>query len=122
MSKILAVITCAVTLAGCMSSGTRVDTTQMQQFQKGVTTEDQVVAKLGEPNSRSIKSDGTRAITYTHIAARPDAVDFVPIVGMFAGGAKSEMDIVIFNFDGTGVLKDYSATTSNAHVSTGLVN
>jgi len=122
MSKILAVAALAIALSGCMSSGTKVDQAQMQQFQKGVTTEAQIIAKLGEPSSQTVKSDGTRTIVYSHIAARPDAVDFVPIVGAFAGGAKSEMDIAMFNFDASGVLKDYSATSSNAHVSTGIAN
>jgi len=122
MRKFAIIAALSVALTGCVSAGTKVDTAQLQQFKKGVTTEAEVIARLGEPNTRTMSSGGLHVIGYSHVAARPDAVDFVPIVGSLAGGAKSETTVVIFTFDETGVLKDYTATTSNTHLKTGIAN
>jgi hypothetical protein len=109
-------------LSACVSSGSNVSMEQARQFQKGVTTEQQVEAALGAASAVTEKSDGTRILVYTHIDARPDAVTFVPIVGAFAGGASSHLTVVSFKFDAHGVLSDYTATATDTHVNTGLAH
>jgi hypothetical protein len=66
-----------------MSSGREVTYQEAAQFQKGVTTESEVIARLGQPNSIARLGDGTTIIVYAHIEASPDAVDYVPVVGLF---------------------------------------
>ena len=106
--KQAATLLAALALAGCVSSGTQVTEEQAGQFQKGITTEQEVIAKLGTPNA--------------YVRARPNAVDFVPIVGLLAGGATAQANTVTFTFDSSGVLKSYSATASNSEVHTGIAN
>jgi outer membrane protein assembly factor BamE (lipoprotein component of BamABCDE complex) len=120
--KQAATLLAALALAGCVSSGTQVTEEQAGQFQKGITTEQEVIAKLGTPNATTRQSDGSAVIVYTYVRARPNAVDFVPIVGLLAGGATAQANTVTFTFDSSGVLKSYSATASNSEVHTGIAN
>jgi hypothetical protein len=105
-----------------MSAGTLVTDDQARQFQRGVTPESYIVAKLGQPNGRTIKDDGTIVDAYVYTHAAPDAVDFVPIIGTLAGGAHGKTLTVTFTFDSKGIYQSYSSSTSNIDVRTGLVN
>lgn len=122
MKHFALIAVCALALAGCVSAGTEVSEQQASQFTKGVTTERQVIAKLGEPTATTLKSDGTRVDVYTYTRAAPNAVDFVPVVGLLAGGAHGKTTNVTFTFDRTGVLTGYETTASNVDVHTGIVN
>jgi hypothetical protein len=82
------------------------------QFKVGVATYANV-AKLGKPTSISSNSDGERIIIYATVNARPKAATFIPIVGMFAGGATGETYMATFVFGPDGLLKRSNTTTSN---------
>ena len=105
-------------LTGCVSMGTKVKTSQLAQFHKGVTTEAQVEQALGKPQSSTVNSNGTTILVYTYSHASADAIDYVPIVGLFAGGAKGEQTAVAFTFDKSGTLQGYTATHAHQHVHT----
>lgn len=122
MNARLAVFLAAVLLSGCVSSGTKVTQTDISQFKKGVTTEAEVVAKLGKPTGTSITSSGTKIDVYSYVHAAANAASYIPIVGLAAGGATGESTVVMFTFDANGVLKEYTATQSNSDVKTGLLN
>jgi len=91
----------ALALLGCMSTGTKVTEGDLAQFSKGVTTEDQVVARLGKPNGRSVTSNGMRVIIYSYAHGS-------------AFGANGNAVSLIF--DANGVLQSYSASESNTSV------
>lgn len=122
MKEIGIVVALCVILSGCMSSGTQVTDQQAAQFQKGVTTESDVIARLGEPDSITKQMDGSAILVYMHVEARPNAVDYVPIVGLFAGGATSTTTAVSFTFDASGRLRGYTSTNSKADVHAGILN
>jgi outer membrane protein assembly factor BamE (lipoprotein component of BamABCDE complex) len=110
----------AALVAGCASTGTQVSQASLAQFHPGITTEAQVEAALGPPEGTTIGSDGERTITYVYSSARAKGVDFVPIVGLFAGGATGTATSVIFHFDRGGKLLSYSASGQKTDVHTGL--
>lgn len=116
------ILACAVAgcLAGCMTTGTKVQQSQLSQFHRGVTTEQQVESALGRPEGSGLNSDGTTTLTYVYAHASPKAVDFVPIVGLFAGGATGEQTTVVFTFAKNGTLASYKASHSKTDVHTGL--
>lgn len=118
----ISILLLCIGLSGCVSAGTQVTEQQAQQFQKGVTTEAEVVAKLGRPTATTVKDDGTRVDVYAFTQASPNAIDFVPIVGLLAGGASGKTATVSFSFDKSSVLISYSSTTSNVDVHTGIMN
>jgi outer membrane protein assembly factor BamE (lipoprotein component of BamABCDE complex) len=109
-------------LAGCASSGTMVTEQQAAQFERGVTIRDQVIAKLGQPNSTTLSSDGTRVDAYVHVHASVNGATFIPVVGLMAGGSKADSNIATFTYDERGVLKAISTTTGHSQVNTGLLN
>lgn len=110
----------SLALAGCATTGTKVNESELAQFHKGVTTESQVEQALGQPQTSGLNSDGTTTIAYVYAHASPKAVDFVPIVGLFAGGANAESTTVTFTFAKDGLLESYKATHSKQDVHTGL--
>ena len=70
------------------------------------------------PNSVSHASTGITSIAYVYISASPKAATFVPVVGIFAGGANSESTSAVFIFDTDNILQSYS--TSNSQSSAGM--
>lgn len=102
----------AVLLTACASMGTKVDTAQVSQFKRGVTTQADVIAALGEPNTRATLDDGSSQIGYIHAQATTKPATFIPIVGIFAGGMDTESTTVNFVFDANGTLKSTSSSTS----------
>lgn len=108
--KTSVIITVALMTAGCVSSGTQVKDSALTQFQKGVTTESEVVKALGPPQSTVTESSGDRMDVYTGVHAQAKAASFIPVVGLFAGGANTQASYVAFTFDRSGVLKDYTSS------------
>lgn len=112
----------ALLLSGCVSSGTKVSEQQVQSFQKGTATRAQVIAALGAPTSTLVQNDGSRIDVYMHIQASANTASFVPIVGLFAGGAKGTSDSATFTYDGAGILQRSAWGHSDSNVKTGILN
>lgn len=122
MSKktgLMAVAAVAAMLAGCVSTGVQVDTHKLEAFKVGETTEAEARAALGPPTSVSTYSGG-RILSYVGIHAQAHAINFVPIVGAFAGGADSSMTSVTLTFGPDGKLKDMQSSQSATGANTGL--
>ena len=90
------------------------------EYQVGKTTFADVTAKLGDPNSSTSMADGTRIVAYATSRTRVKGSSFVPVIGLFAGGAKSRMSVKVFTFGPDGVLKSFTATDSNANCNAGI--
>jgi outer membrane protein assembly factor BamE (lipoprotein component of BamABCDE complex) len=118
--KIFLAAALALGLAGCASTGTKVETSQIQQFQKGVTTYPEVVAALGDPTTVTTDSDGKKSAVYTYAQSKIRPESFIPYVGLFAGGADVKSTAVVFRFDSADKLVDYSTSMSNAGAGYGL--
>lgn len=110
----------ALMLCGCVSVGREVTQDQLSGFQRGVTTQDQVVAKLGQPTSTTVSASGERSVAYVYMHSQPRAATFIPIVGGLVGGADTRTSQVVFTFDPAGKLVDYKATESNMGAGVGL--
>lgn len=112
----------AVCVSGCMSSGTAVKDSTLSQFQKGVTTEAQIEKALGPPQMTSIDADGNRAIAYFFTESHANGASYIPVVGLFAGGAKGQSNMVHFTFDHDSKLLGYESTRSAIDVRTGIMS
>lgn len=110
--KSLAFILIALALSACASTGRQVSQAQLSDFKKGETTIDEVVAKLGTPTTTTLSSDGTRSLSYVFSQTQVHAATFIPIVGAFAGGADSQVNVTTLVFNSDGKLKEFSATES----------
>lgn len=87
-------------------------------FQTGVDTIKTVVTKLGRPNSTETNSDGTVTVRYLRVRTHVKGASFVPVIGLFAGGAKGKTTTKSFTFGADGLLKSYSSGDFQTECST----
>jgi outer membrane protein assembly factor BamE (lipoprotein component of BamABCDE complex) len=110
----------SVLLCACVSSGTQVKQTSLDQFHEGTTTEADVTKALGPPQGRNVSSDGTHQLVYVYMHAHAKGASYIPVVGLFAGGAKGNSTAVRFDFDSSGKLTHYAANQTATDVNTGI--
>jgi hypothetical protein len=109
-------------LAGCMTTGVKVDQSKVASFKPGVTTCTEAVASLGVPTNTSINSDGTKSIQYVYAHSQANAASFIPYVGIFAGGATTENTVFSMNCDRNDKLVNYSSSQGANAIGTGIVS
>ena len=109
-------------VTGCASSGTEVKDSQLRQFQKGVTTENEVLRTLGPPTATTFNSDGSLVLVYTAGHAQVKAASSVPVVVVFAGGTTADATSVAFRFgpDHRLTALQPGATPGSPHVRLGV--
>jgi hypothetical protein len=90
----------------------RVDERNLQAFEKGKTTYQEVVTRLGPPTSNTLLGDGRRMIFYNYMQAQARPENFIPLIGPFVGGADARASLVSLTFDQNGVLQTYTASES----------
>lgn len=112
----------AVVMAGCATSGVKIDRGQAAALQPGSTTYADVVARFGPPTSEMVLGGGARMLTYSYVSASARPESFIPIVGAFVGGADSESQAVMFRFGPDGRLVDTMQHASRHGVATGLLS
>lgn len=99
------VLTAALAVLGaCVSVGTQVEQADVDHFQKGVATPAEIVAKLGAPQETGHKDNGDTTLSYVYVKGTPKPASFIPVVGLFAGGADTHSTRATFEFDPSGHL------------------
>jgi outer membrane protein assembly factor BamE (lipoprotein component of BamABCDE complex) len=120
MYKII-ILSFALALAGCASYGTKIDQAAISKMVKGKTTETEVRAMLGDPVSVGITPDGKKLSIYMYSHAQRKASSFIPIVGLFVGGAETKTQTVQIWYDDKGVVINFTYNNSNVDINTGLL-
>ncbi|MFZ5582587.1 MAG: hypothetical protein ACOZCK_08010 [Pseudomonadota bacterium] len=106
-----ALIAVAGMATGCAtSSGTKVEASSLSFIQKGKTTKSELVSKLGQPDETGVDSNGKETVSWIHSNSRTDAKTFIPIAGMFIGGATTDSTALKVILDKRGVVSDYEYT------------
>lgn len=103
-----------------VGSPTAAPVTSDDGFIVGVDTFETVREKLGKPQFTSLNSDGTRIAAFTTSRARVKGTTFIPIVGLFAGGAKSNVTVKTFVFGKDGKLTSFSGSEANSNCNTSI--
>jgi hypothetical protein len=106
----------------CASSGTAVSEATASKFKEGVTTEADVLRVLGKPQNTMVMSNHHRILTYVGVSAHANAATYIPVVGLFAGGASGTNSTATFDFDPTGKLVTLTHSSGQTDVHTGLLN
>ena len=117
MKICISIFLAAVALAGCASSGVQVSQTAATQFKEGVSTEAEVVAKLGKPTMVTISGD-TKIIAYTGVQYQTKEATFIPVVGLFAGGSDMSISSASYQIGKDGIVQkiSYANTGSNTRM------
>lgn len=107
----VAALALALLLSGCATVGKEVSRDQMSGFKEGQTTQEEVISRLGQPTLITNSTDRTIMVySFTHAQARP--ASFIPIVGLFAGGADVRSSSASFVFGKDGKLERQSHTAT----------
>ena len=127
----LAVLCCL--LAACYSSGNPSVMNQelVSQIKIGISTKEDVQRLLGPPNGTSRGASSFQFPTlgkvnsayefwnYTRISVETNATTFIPIVGLFAGGATSQVASFTVGFDEKGIVQHISTHQNQATIGPG---
>lgn len=114
IGKFVTAAALTVLLAGCMTVGTKIDPSVVSSFQPGVTTMNEVKAKLGEPSQTTSMSDGGTQLVYSFAHSQSSGSSFIPVVGAFVGQNNTESQVVEISFDRKGKFTRSSVTSGNS--------
>lgn len=70
MKKAIAILLFAL-LAGCATKGQKFDMTDVNTFQPGVSTYDEIASKLGKPYGQNFAQDGSKTVTWIYVQVSP---------------------------------------------------
>lgn len=95
--------------AGCVSIGNQrlEDKAAVDKVQIGKSRDD-VRAALGEPNGVTEMSTGQEIWVYTFTRSRATAASYIPIIGLFAGGADGHTSTLDVTFSTNGLVDNMS--------------
>ena len=124
MNRTILIASCALALAGCASAGNQVlakqdAATVSQSIVDGRSTKAEVQAAYGDPNDTSFTDGGNEIWKYSYSYATPTAASFVPIVGIFAGGADVDKKTLVILFDKAGVVTKHTMSSSHEQLKRG---
>ncbi|MEX3555312.1 MAG: outer membrane protein assembly factor BamE [Burkholderia gladioli] len=124
---ITAIVAASIVLAGCASAGNMTlrsaTQSEINQFVvKGKSTKSDVEAYLGAPESVSFTDSGQEIWQYTYAKQTSKAINFVPVVGIFAGGSDVDKKVLTILFNDKGVVTKSTYAASKGEIRTGLAN
>lgn len=124
MKKIIYCLILISILGGCASAGndkirTETNESVSKNVIKGVTTKDQIKALYGEPGAVSLTDGGNEVWHYAYVYSKANAASYIPVVGLFAGGAHVSKNEIIFIIDKNNVIQNYTVHASEQDVQRG---
>jgi len=104
MKKILTTAIITLLLSACVNTttGTKMDSSKLDQLQVGTTTIEQARSLLGEPTGTAKNPDGTTTLTYFYSHNGQDAKSYIPLAGNFLGKGTHESSMTYVQFDTKG--------------------
>jgi outer membrane protein assembly factor BamE (lipoprotein component of BamABCDE complex) len=123
IGRIVAVSVIA-SVAACASSGNQflkdADSSKVDGLVvDGKSKKADVKAAFGDPNDTSYTDSGNEIWKYVYAKATATAASFIPIVGIFAGGADVDKKELVIFFDKDGTVVRHSLTFSKEEVKRG---
>jgi outer membrane protein assembly factor BamE (lipoprotein component of BamABCDE complex) len=105
--KNIATLLAAMLLAGCATIGNSkiADKDAVSKIVAGKSTKADVQALVGEPG-HVFFADDKEIWTYTYLHSQARAASFIPVVGLFAGGADSQTNSLTVVFTKDGIVKN----------------
>jgi hypothetical protein len=117
--RLVATVLFTSAISACASNGIMVGDAQVPAFERGKTTEAEVVARLGQP-STIINHNGGHTLMYSGAQAQARPALFIPIVGPLVGGTDVQASSVMLRFDIDGKLVDIISSQHVSSTATGL--
>lgn len=116
MRRYICVVVSVFILGGCtmVDTGTKVDTSSINQIVRGETTEQEVLEMFGPPNQTGQTADGDKSLTWMNITYTLDAANFIPLIGPLVGGGESTNTMLTVSLDANGIVQDFSYTSGQS--------
>src|SRR3989338_1582008 len=116
MKRWLGVFLIALFMCGCATTGTRIETDKVQQIKEGITTEKEVIDILGSPWQKTLGSDGKTLMVYQYTKVKNRAQNFIPIVGLLAGGMDMDQQMLTVLIGKDGKVEKYTFNDSKSPI------
>lgn len=107
MKTTLALLSASLLLCGCASVGNNYDSRKVADIQPGKTSEADLVKMFGAPEQQGINSSGQTTMQWIYTEATAKGASFIPVVGLFAGGANTKSKSLAVNLT-NGVVCSYN--------------
>jgi len=107
-------------LIGCVTVGRRVNQSNAEKLQKGITTKAEVIKIFGQPSSQSFNQAGKIIFTYIGCQMKNTAWNFIPIISAIHSEIKTTNQILTITFKDD-VVEEYDFSTSNMPIKYGIV-
>ena len=104
--------TVAAIITGCASTGNNFDESRLSQIKKGETNEAQLVNWFGQPESRSVNSEGVCKLTWLYAEAKVSGQAFIPYAGPFLKQGQSKSKTLTVTI-ADGVVTGYTYSGAN---------
>lgn len=89
--QLVAISMVCIGLGACATVNKPIDPNAAQGIEKGVTTEQELVAKVGRnPDNASLMADGRKMVTWIYVRSQADGAMFIPFIGPFIGGVDTK--------------------------------
>ncbi len=113
-------------ISGCSTSGNQQiknETAQSLQSKiiKNKTTKNELLAKLGEPDTRTTLDNGNEQWRYFMYNNQFNASTFIPVFGLLTGGSQTQSKTLDIEFNGQKVTK-WTFSSDNNNTKTGILN
>jgi curli biogenesis system outer membrane secretion channel CsgG len=122
----VALVLTSLMLAACASAGNQsiaeaTNESVASQLTKGRTTQADVRRAFGDPIKTSFTSNGNESWEYEFSRMQSKVTNFIPYVNLVHSGAEGDKKSLVIFFDRAKVVQDYTMSTSQINVSTGLI-
>lgn len=126
MKKLYFVALAACLLTACASVGNvalknETSETISTKITKGQTTQADVRALLGSPDSTNFTDSGNQIWRYSRSESKAMGRNFIPYANLFSSGANVESKELVIFFDKDGVVQNYSMEQSKSQVKQGIL-
>ena len=108
----------AILVAGCATSGTNFDSSKVSEIKKGETTEAELIQKFGQPNQRTIDSEGLTHLTWQYVEAHASGKNFIPFYGAFHQESNTSNKMLMVTLR-DGVVEKFTSSEGANETSTG---
>jgi len=122
MKRFYLLIICLSLISGCATVGTKMNQENIAQIKEGITSQEEVIASMGQPYMQTLTSDGKIIMMYQYTKVKNRAINFIPIVNLLAGGMDMKQQILQILVDKNGIVEKYIFTDSNSDINSGLFN
>ena len=122
MKKIttILIVTLLLLVAGCASSGRKMDMSKMQDIRKGETTRAELTQWFGSPQYVGLDAEGRSTAQWMYVHVANQGQNFIPVVGAFTMGFDQQMQQLIVTFDENNVVHNFTFNQSDTETGANL--